>query len=172
MGVPVDPRVHASLSEVPIEGAGVAVLIEQRAEVSEIVGEILGRNSRVLPAFIGVRLARDVSRRPQSRLPDLPDLLLRLGVVVQLLVDEAWGHRLHEARRHRIGLLLRLGGKLGQHPPLALRQHLELFGVDAELLVVIDEYVVEPLQGDRLVLARGDHLRGGGVDVFEPDDHE
>ena len=61
-----DPRVHATLSEVTVERRlPVAELIEQRAEITEVGGETVGRDRGVLPARPGVRQAGDASRRAE-----------------------------------------------------------------------------------------------------------
>src|SRR5205085_10524467 len=64
--VEVPARVDASLAEVAVERALVAVLVRERADRPQVLAEPLRRDGRVLPALIGIRLARDERRRAEA----------------------------------------------------------------------------------------------------------
>ena len=53
--VEVDARVHATLAEVAVQRAAVPVLVEQLAEVAQVLAQSLGRHGRVLPPLPGRR---------------------------------------------------------------------------------------------------------------------
>ena len=64
-----------------------------------------------------------------------------------------------------VGLLLGLAAELDQQPAAALGQQRDVLRVDALLLHVVDEDVVEPLQADRLELQDLRDVVAGAVDV-------
>src|SRR5205085_8160901 len=66
--VEVPARVDAPVAVVAVERALVAVLAGELADVPEVLPEALGRHRRVLPALVGVRLARDEGGRAEARL--------------------------------------------------------------------------------------------------------
>ncbi len=82
--IEVDPRVDTPLAEVSIQGAVVAVLLEELAEVDEVILELVGMDGRVLPPLPGVLVAGDPRGCAEARLPHFPQVLL-LGLVVEEL---------------------------------------------------------------------------------------
>src|SRR5439155_14553020 len=82
--VEVPARVDAALAVVAVERALVAVLVRELREAAEVLTQPLGRDGRVLPSLVRVLLAGDERRRAEPRLAHLPDVLLAIGVVVQL----------------------------------------------------------------------------------------
>ena len=57
---------QAALAKVSVEGARVAVLFQQLAEITQIIPHALGRNGGILPAFPGVAHAGDEGGGAQS----------------------------------------------------------------------------------------------------------
>ena len=51
MEVEVDAHVDAAVAEMSVEGAGVVVLVEERANVAQIAAEFFGSDSGVVPAL-------------------------------------------------------------------------------------------------------------------------
>ena len=150
----VDPGVDAALAEVAVKRAVVAELLEQLAEVAEVGADAVGGDGGVLPALPGVLLARDAGGGPQARLADLPQVLL-LGLVVEELHRRRVAHLLqvvHQLVRLVVGFLLGLAAELDQQPAAAFGQQGDVLGVDALLLHVGDEDVVQPLQAGGLEL--------------------
>src|SRR5437868_3727653 len=82
--VEVDPCVYASLAEMAVQIPLVAELVEELAELAEVRADVVRRDRGVLPAFPRDLLSRHVRGRAQARAPHSPDLLLVLGVVVEL----------------------------------------------------------------------------------------
>ena len=173
--VEVPAGVDAALAVVAVERALVAVALRELREAAEVLAEPLGRDGRVLPALVRVLLARDERRRAEPRLAHLPDVLLAVGVVVQLhprrrlpvLLEVA-----HQRARLRVGLVLRLAAELDEQPAAAVGEHRALVLVDAEQRHVLDQRVVHPLDRDRLVLARDRDVVGGAELVRVADGEE
>src|SRR5204863_6313566 len=82
--VEVPARVDAALAVVAVKRALVAVLRGELAQPPQVLPDTLGRDGRVLPALVRIRLARDEGGRAEARRAHLPEVLLRLRVVVEL----------------------------------------------------------------------------------------
>src|SRR6478752_7083978 len=82
--VEVPASVDAALAVVAVERALVAVLVGELREAAEVLAEPLGRDGRVLPTLVRVLLAWHERGRAEARLAHLPDVLLAVGVVIQL----------------------------------------------------------------------------------------
>src|SRR5207247_11242136 len=82
--VEVVARVYAGLAEVAVEIAGVAELLHQRAQLAQVLAEVLRIDRGVLPPFPRHRLSRHERGRPEAGLADLPDLLGLVGVAEEL----------------------------------------------------------------------------------------
>ncbi|MNX88355.1 hypothetical protein D3C86_1203230 [compost metagenome] len=140
----------AALAEVPVQVAGVVVGIEQLAQGAQVAAQLLGGDRRVLPAFPGEGLAGHEGGCPKPRLPHPPDDRLLDGIVVKL---EGGGlgearEALHEGLGLGVGFRLGLAAELGQQPPPAVRQQLQVLGVQPLHLHVVDEAVVHPFEAD------------------------
>ena len=87
-----DAGVHAALAEVPVQRGlvlGVAEVVEQRAEVAQVVAEPFGGDGGVLPALPGLVPASGVGGGTEAGLADLDQLVL-LGRVVEERVGRRW----------------------------------------------------------------------------------
>src|ERR1051326_8632777 len=114
---------HAAVAVVAVESALVPVALRQLLQPAQILAQALRRDGRVLPALVRVRLAGDERRGAEPRLPHLPDVLLLLGVVVELhLLGRARTvlQGLHAVARAGVGLFLRLAAELDEQPAAAL----------------------------------------------------
>src|SRR5690606_12473749 len=81
--VEVDDTVHEPLTEVAIERGLVAELVQEAAQVAEVVAHSVRRDRRVLPTGPrGVQPGHERGRA-EPRLPQLPKLVLRGLVVVE-----------------------------------------------------------------------------------------
>ena len=172
--VEVPPRVHAALAVVAVQRAVVVVLLRDLAQAAEILAEALGRHRRVLPALVRVRLSRDERRRAEPCLAHLPDVLLLLGIVEELHALRRIGSLLQlrdEVVRLRIGLLLVLPAELDDEPALPLGHQLDVLGMHADRLHVLDQDVVDALETGRLVLEHLQHVVGCLV-LAVPAEHE
>jgi hypothetical protein len=170
-----DPRVHAPLAEVAVQrGRPVPEVVQQGAEVAEVVAEPVGRHRRVLPALVGVRAARRVRGRAQTRLTDLPQPLLLTGFVQEGHARVVLGavDVLQEAFGAFVGLLASVAAEPHHQPPRPLRHLLQHAGLgDVFDAGQVDERVVDPFEGEGLVLGHpGDGVSGGGDAVEAEDD--
>jgi hypothetical protein len=167
--------VDAALPEVAVERAVIAVPIEERAELAEVLAHAVRRHRRVLPSGPGVRRTRHARRRRQPRLAHLPDHLHLLGV----------GEDLRGRRRARpplevrdaparrlLRLLRRLPTELDEEVRLPPRVEVEVPRVDALLLHVLHERVVHALEADGAVLADPRDVVPGPVHVLVAENGE
>ncbi|HEX6481648.1 MAG TPA: hypothetical protein VF043_22630, partial [Ktedonobacteraceae bacterium] len=78
--VEVNPVVDAALPEVAVEGGGVIIAFNQPGVISQVAAQLIGWDSRVLPAFPVVMLTGDDGGRTQAGFAYHPDFgrLLRL----------------------------------------------------------------------------------------------
>jgi hypothetical protein len=165
--VEVDPGVDAALAEMAVEGALVAILVEQLAQGAQVIPDPLRRDRGVLPARPGVRLAGHPGGGAQAGLADGPDRLLLLGVVEDLARRRA---RLAlECLDQRAGLPLgflpRLAAEFDQQPAAPLGQQVDVLRVELLPLHVGDQHVVQPLEADRPVRHDLGHVVAGRVNV-------
>ena len=147
--VELDARVHASLTEMPIERALVTEIVEQLAELAQVFSQLVRRHRSVLPPFPRLGAVREASRRAQTGLAHLPQLFF-LVLVIEQLHRGAAGEPRHQRFRLRVRLRLRVAAELDEQPPLSLRQELRVLRMDVHPLHVLDEHVVEPLAADGL----------------------
>ena len=150
----VNPGVDAALAEVAVERAIVAELLEQLAKVAEVGADAVGRHGRILPPLPGVLLAGDAGGRAQARLADFPQVFF-LGLVVEELHGRRVAHplqMLHQLAGLVVRFVLALTAELDQEPAPPFGQQGDVPGVDALLLHVSHEDVVESLQPGRLEL--------------------
>ncbi len=149
--IEVDARVHAALAEMAVQVAGIAVLVEQLAQLAQIAAQVFWRHRRIFPAFPSDRLVRHVRGCAQPSLAHLPDLLFHRRVVVQLhrrrvlLLLE----RIHQPPRLRVGLVLVGAAELHQQPAGAGRKQLEIPRMQVHRLHVGHQPVVHAFQRDR-----------------------
>ena len=120
--VEVRAGMHAGVAEVAVERAVIAELAHQPLQVAQVVAQLLGSDSGVLPAFPAERLAGNMGDHPQARFADDPDLF-GFGGGAQAHVGRrgAPAERLHQAARLGFRLCLRLPAKLRQQPAAARR---------------------------------------------------
>src|SRR5579875_3422834 len=70
-----DPRMDATVAEVPDKRTRVVMLIEQLIEITQVLADILRRNRRIFPTGPRVFDTRNAARA-DTRLSNLPNLLL------------------------------------------------------------------------------------------------
>src|SRR5438552_18518541 len=80
--IEINARMKAALAKVSVESAGVAVLFQQLAEITQIIPHALRRNGRILPAFPGVAHAGDDGGAAEARSADFPHAPFILPAVV------------------------------------------------------------------------------------------
>ncbi len=173
-----DPGVHAALPEVAVQAgpgvAQVAELLVQAAQSAQVLPEPLGGHGRVLPALEGVGPVRHVRGGAEAGLPHLPQLLLVDGVVEERHVGVVLG--LVQRVQHAVGPVVRLldgvGAELHHQEGPAVGEFAERLGIEVLEPLVVDEPVVDALQGDRLVRQDVRHGLGGLVDPREPQHHQ
>src|SRR5215204_991299 len=123
-----DAGVDATLAEVPVIDAVVAVLVQQLLEVPQVVPEYLRRNCRVLPGSFGLHRAGHVAVVHPGR-ADSPYRLLVLGIT------ELKAHGLPVRLKRLLrgagviqGLLFGIAAELDEEPGVAVRQRLTIDG--------------------------------------------
>ena len=127
--VEADAAVDAALAEVAVERRVVAVLVEQLAQVAQVVADLVRRHGRVLPARPGVGLAGHPGGRAQAALAHLPDhLLLAAGrrTASSTAGSPASSSIVHAAAGLGVGVLLAVAAELDQQAALARRQQGEV----------------------------------------------
>src|SRR5207244_3087762 len=82
--VEVPARVDAALAVMSVEGALVAVFRGEPPERAQVVADALRRDRRVLPTLVRICLAGDERCGAETRLANLPEVLLAPRVVVEL----------------------------------------------------------------------------------------
>jgi len=78
--IEIDPRVHAAVTEMPIQRSLIAVAVEQRTEIAQVIADASGIDCRILPTGISIAFARDGVGRGSTALANRPYLALRLGI--------------------------------------------------------------------------------------------
>ena len=64
-----------------VERAEIIVLIEERAEIAQILSNIVRRHRGIFPSFPGIGLVRHARARPQSSIANFPDHRFVFGIV-------------------------------------------------------------------------------------------
>ena len=121
-----DAAVDAALAEMAVEGSDQAELVEQLAELPEIVADLVGPDRRVLPSGPGQGKAGNIRGCAQARLAHLPDLLF-LGVVIVELHGRrlfAASERVHAPAGVPVRFLFAPAAELDHEPAVARRQEL------------------------------------------------
>ena len=116
-----DPGVDAALAEVPVQRGlrlRVAEVVEQCAEVAEVVPEAFGRHGGILPAFPGLVLPGGVGSRTETGLADLDQRFLFGGVIEELDVRGVFGalEVVEQGLRPSVGVVGVLAGELDHQP--------------------------------------------------------
>src|SRR5206468_774403 len=136
--IEVDSDMNAALTEVTVQRRVVAVLVEERPQIAEIVADVLHRNGRVLPSLPRIRLAWNERGCTQTSLSYLPDLLLYLRLDHQshrrrVAQGFEMGRDLFRAGARFIG---RLAREFRNEKPAALRHQPRVFRIDVRTLHV------------------------------------
>ncbi len=76
----VHARMHAGMTEVPVEGAIEMMVLHQLAQVAEVGAQLLGSDGRVFKAFPAQRFAGDVRGHAQAGFADVPNAAGLAGV--------------------------------------------------------------------------------------------
>src|SRR5579875_1354094 len=160
-----DPAVHAAVPEVAVERGqvlvGVAVATVELLEVAQVVAESHGRHRRVVPALVRLRLAGQVRGRAQDALAHAPQGVLARRVVEERDAVGIEADRVEHPPRSAIGLLERVAAELDEQPGATIGQLSQRVEVLVLEPLVGHEPLIEPLEGDRLVLRHlGDGVAG------------
>ena len=99
--VEVEAHVDAALAEVAVHGAGVVVLVHERADGAEVAAELSGVDGGVFPALPAGADAGDEGGGAEAGLADVPDAL---GLVRGVDAGRWVGREGTSARRRRRGL--------------------------------------------------------------------
>src|SRR5579884_1202999 len=111
-----NPSVHAALTEVSVQRAGVMELVVERLEIAQISAQLFRRDRRILPALPCDVLAGYECRSSKPGFTDLPNETLLVRVVVQLHRRRALFlfQGAHHCMRSGVGLLLRFRAEFNQ----------------------------------------------------------
>ena len=82
--IEINADVNAGLPEVPVDRAFVAVLVEHRLKLADIVAQTLGIDCGVFPTRIVIGLVRNFRGRAQRVIAKPPKALLLFVVVDEL----------------------------------------------------------------------------------------
>src|SRR5690242_5724931 len=119
--IEVDAGMQTSLAEVAVECAGVVVAVDERAQVAQIVRELLRWRGGIFPARPCLRRARDACGGAKARFAHLPDQRRLARVFNQThcgwMLTALEG--IHRAARHAPRLILRIRAKLDEQPATA-----------------------------------------------------
>ena len=112
--VKVDAGVNASVPEVPVESAVIAVAGHQLAKITQVISEGFGRDRGIFPALPGQRLTGHVGNCAQTGFTHLPNFLCQLLVNEQVHVGGSGTttEGFHQSSRLRLRFLSRVGAKL------------------------------------------------------------
>ena len=161
----VDACVHQTLAEMTVKGAEIAVLLEQRAEIAEIISNIVRRDGRIFPTLPGVGFVRHTRTCAQTRIANFPDDRFVGGIVDQFHFGRV---RLrlkfgHQFSGRRVRFFLRLSAKLDQQPAFAFRQYLQIARMNVFDLHRFNQDIVDSFQPDRFVFADLRDVIGGSA---------
>ncbi len=137
------------MPEVPVEGAFVAILVHQRANIAQIAAQLLRRNRRIIPPFPLRRRSWRKRRCPGPGFPQIPDIA-RLSRRVEPGIRRI-GHLLqtiHQLLSQSSRMLRIVGTKFNQHDAAPLGQQIE-FGSALAPQSIYDASL-ETFKADRL----------------------
>src|SRR5215831_1323659 len=165
---------HTALPEVAIQRTPIAVFVKQLAKIPQVSPQMLGRDRRIFPPFPSVWHTGDDGGGAEPGFANLPDLLLLLEVVIEL--HGGWMVLLLESLHQLVGMgisvLFRLSAEFDQQPAAARRQHRKVFRVQALLLHISHQAVIDALKPDRARLQNLWDMIARLVHVGIPEDQE
>src|SRR5438309_10517450 len=121
--VEVPACVDAAVAVMTVERTLVAVLVGELADVAQIAAQTLGRNRRILPTLVCIRLAGDEGGRAQSGLSDIPHVCLLVLIVIELHVLRralALLQSRHQLPGLLVSLVLRLAAELDEQEAVSV----------------------------------------------------
>ena len=157
--VEADPRVHAALPEVAVQGTGQPVPVVERLQIAKVGADLRRRDGRVFPAGPVVLPVGREGGGAEPAFPDGPQVLTRPAVLLALhhhdavfVVAALAGEPLGEFPRLPARLVGGLGAELHEQPAAGrgvAGQLGEVRGVHAEFPLIVDQAPVDAFQADR-----------------------
>src|SRR3546814_8767106 len=78
--VEIDAHMHAAAAEMAVEGASVAVAVQECAKLAQIGADPIGSNRGVLPSPPGIGLPGHMRGGTETGFANFPDLALLVGI--------------------------------------------------------------------------------------------
>src|SRR5438477_8566689 len=122
--IEVDARMDATLSEVSVEAAEVAVFVEELLQIAQVTAKPMRRHGGIFPAFPVFFEARNMGRCAEARFAHMPNAFFLRGIIEKLHGGRVWLElqRAHQFARGAIAFLLGLTANLEQQKTATRRK--------------------------------------------------
>src|SRR5438067_4410313 len=133
--IEVDARMDATLSEVSIETAKVAVFVEKPLQIAQVTAKPMRRHGGIFPAFPVFFEARNMGRCAEARFAHMPNAFFLRGIIEKLHGGRVWLElqRAHQFARGAIAFFLALTAKFEKQKTDTLRQDCKCVGLQMTL---------------------------------------